>query len=154
MPYIFRAMEVVDIDNFACLVPLHVPTIYSIFNENEKPGELEEIAKILSLQAEGENLDSTSLQTELKITSIVSQNITSSQDKSNEPQNFCIRKTQIDYRKMGNPLVKLPSPRNIPSPSQPSVSTTPDITRAMESSKAKNGSKTAQIWLWENHWRK
>ena len=29
MPYFFRAVEVVDIDNFACLVPLHVPTIYS-----------------------------------------------------------------------------------------------------------------------------
>ena len=47
------------------------------FNENEEPGELEEIAKIPSLQAEGENLDSSPLQTELKTPSMAPQNITS-----------------------------------------------------------------------------
>ena len=120
------------------------------FNENEEPGELEEIAKIPSLQAEGENLDSTPSQTDPKIKSIppkinaASQDTLERPDDSLEPRNFRTktRTAQIDYRKMNNPLAKLPSLRNTPSPSQLSASNSPpDITRATESSKAKEKSQ-------------
>ena len=115
------------------------------FNENEEPGELKEIAKIPSLQAEGENLDVAPLQTKPEITSMTPQDATKPQDTQeqldhpSEPRNFRTRGAIIDYRKMSNPLARLPSLRNIPSPSPSPVPTSPpDITRATESSKAKN----------------
>ena len=52
-----------------------------------------------------------------------------------EPRNFRTRGALIDYRKLSNPLARLPSPRNIPSPSQSSLS--PDITKSTESSRTK-----------------
>ena len=117
------------------------------FNENEEPGELKEIAKVPSLQAEGENLDSTPLQTEPKFSSGTPQNaetLLDTQEKSDDSSKIRnLRRTaQIDYRKLNNPQAKLPSLRNLPSPSQSPLPTAPsDITRATESSKTKSKSQ-------------
>ena len=83
------------------------------FNENEEPRKLKEVAKIPSLQAEGENLDSTPLQTELK-TPLTSQDAMETQDTQekpehpSEPRNFHTRGALINYRKLSNPLARLP----------------------------------------------
>ena len=118
------------------------------FNENDKPRELEDFAKIPSLQAEGEqasqkpDLQIPALQTKQETKIMTAKIIEIPMDMpetlaEQELPRLQSRMTPIDYRKLDNPKSRLPSLQSTsqsPVPSQ-------NITRPMESSKAKNRSQ-------------
>ena len=118
------------------------------FNENDKPRELEDFAKIPSLQAEGEqasqkpDLQIPALQTKQETKIMTAKIIEIPMDMpetlaEQELPRLQSRMTPIDYRKLDNPKSRLPSLQSTsqsPVPSQ-------NITRLMESSKAKNRSQ-------------
>ena len=98
------------------------------FNENDEPKELEDIAKIPGLQAEGERSDNSSSQTKPEIQSTPPKNPETIPNITEAPElpRLRSRTTLIDYRKMDNPKSKLPSIRHT---SQSPISS-PNITEA------------------------
>ena len=111
--------------------------------ENGNPEEIKDMVKIPSLQAEGENLDVTPLQTEPKITSAIPTAQEETQDIGKNTPNSEGRnlrtKPFVDYKKLENPNTRTPSLQYTPSPSQSPAP--PDITRPTETSKAKSKSQ-------------
>ena len=111
------------------------------FSENEEPKEIEDFTNFPGLQAEGENSQVPSSQTELENTPKISTISTipkepqHTQNDPRESHQLHTRRATIDYRKLDNPQSRLPSLQNIPSPTP---TRPPDISRPTESSKAKS----------------
>src|SRR6202522_4871488 len=75
------------------------------FLENGQPDEIGEMTKIPGLQAEGEILDITPLQTSPKNTSSIP---TTQEQPLEEPRKLRERTTAMNYRKMNNPMSRTP----------------------------------------------
>jgi hypothetical protein len=125
------------------------------FNENDELKELEDFVKIPGLQAEGENFEGPSLQTESetqpippKIPSTSLDNLLEQTEVLELPR-LRSRTNPIDYRKMDNPKSRLPS---LCHTSQSPVP--PDITRPTEASKAKNKIQEQANFALENLYEK